>query len=103
MVYNPPVAHYSHIDVSHVSPSVMEEIMGYKGAYFKAFTQAMKLKYVWWNKVNKVIELWGPYEHMLESQSVMLQRVDELVTNAPHVESDSTEQTIPDADVGAVE
>ena len=94
MVYNPPVSHYSHIDVSHVPPSIMEDIMGYKGAYFKAFTQAMKLKYVWWNKENNVVELWGPYEHMLESQSVMLQRIEELVSNDSRVELESVEHPV---------
>lgn len=94
MVYSPPIAHYSHIDVSHVPPSVMDEIMGYKGAYFKAFTQAMRLKYVWWNKDTSVVELWGPYEHMLESQSVMLQRIEESVADAATVEDEIVEQSV---------
>ena len=71
----------------------MEDIMGYKGAYFKAFTQAMKLKYVV-EQGNNVVELWGPYEHMLESQSVMLQRIEELVSNDSRVELESVEHPV---------
>ena len=78
MVYNPPSAHYSHIKVDDISDDIMEDVMGYKGAYFKAFTQTMKLRYVWWNKDTKVVELWGPHEHMLEAQFVMRNRLETL-------------------------
>ena len=68
MVYNPPNTHYSHINVSEHDPLVIEQVMGENGLYFKIFTETMKLKYVWWRKDTHVIELWGPFESMIDSQ-----------------------------------
>ena len=79
MVYN-PVSHYLHIDVLYVPPSIMEDIMGYKGAYFKAFTQAMKLLFTCGGTRRTTSSNCGDLTNTcLEPQSVMFQRIEELV------------------------
>ena len=79
MVYTPPISHYSHISVANIDDAIINEIMGYKGAYFKTFTSTMKLKYVWWNKETNVIELWGSFDRMSAAHNVMQNRIDDVV------------------------
>ena len=76
MVYRPPNTHYAHVTVGDIPDDVMDDIMGYKGAFFKAFTEVMKLKYVWWNKDSRVIELWGPFNRLLEARTAMVSHVE---------------------------
>jgi len=82
MVYTPPISHYSHINVANIDDAVLDDIMGYKGAYFKAFTSTMHLKYVWWNKETQVIELWGPFNRMSAAHEAMQTRIDDIVHKA---------------------
>lgn len=85
MVYSPPNMHYAHVNVDDVPHEVLESIMGYKGSYFKAFTDIMKLKYVWWNMETKVIELWGPFNRLQEARAAMVQRVNTELKLVPDV------------------
>lgn len=62
--YNPPIAHYCHVDVSEFSDSSILKMIGKKGFLFKKITQDCNASYIWWNKENKVIEIWGPYNCM---------------------------------------
>jgi hypothetical protein len=78
MVYNPPIAHYSHISVKDVSEEQMKRIMGVNGSYFKSFTEVTGLKYVWWNKENNVIELWGSEYVMLDARYIMNNRIKDV-------------------------
>jgi hypothetical protein len=78
MVYNPPNTHYSHINVNEIDPCILERVMGVKGVYFKAFTETMELKYVWWRKDIHVIELWGPFQNMSDAQKVMRNRINDI-------------------------
>ena len=58
--YIPQNSHYVHVNVSEYPTEVL-----YKFATKKRFyklTRQLKLKYLWFNEVNKVIEIWGPYE-----------------------------------------
>ena len=80
-MYNPPIAHYSHINVSNISDEVLNKVMGINGAYFKAFTEIFGLYYVWWNKDLKVIEFWGPMHVMLDSRKVMNNRIKSINDN----------------------
>lgn len=80
MVYKQQDAHYCHVSVKDYSDDVMDKVMGYKGAYFKAFTEVMKLKYVWWNKETQVIELWGQFKKMKEAREAMVNRIEDVIT-----------------------
>ncbi len=91
MVYKKQDAHYCHVIVKDYSDDVMDKVMGYKGAYFKAFTEVMKLKYVWWNKDTQVIELWGQFKRMREAREAMVHRIEDVITST---ENDSIDDTI---------
>lgn len=90
MVYKQQDAHYCHVSVKDYPDDVLEKVMGYKGAYFKAFTEVMKLKYVWWNKDTKVIELWGKFNRMRESREAMEHRIIDVLAT---MDSECSSQT----------
>jgi hypothetical protein len=58
-VYDPPNAHYAHIKVNEATVSTMLRMIGKEGCNFKRWTDKYNLKYLWWNKENKVVEIWG--------------------------------------------
>jgi hypothetical protein len=90
MVYKQQDAHYCHVSVNEYSDDVMDKVMGYKGAYFKAFTEVMKLKYVWWNKETQVIELWGQFKKMKEAREAMVNRIEDVITASDDEPIDDT-------------
>ena len=57
--YSPPVAHYAHFKVDHLSVKGILRAIGKSGFRFKELTEKLNLKYLWWNKDINVIELWG--------------------------------------------
>jgi len=58
--YNPPVTHYSQLDVSHVPEEDMYAFIGRRGRRFYWLTRFLNLSYLWYNP-KKSIEIWGPY------------------------------------------
>ena len=66
--YNPPIAHYCHINVSNYSDNAILMAMGKKGNVFKEITKNSKVDYIWWNQEMKIIEIWGPFEYMYEGR-----------------------------------
>lgn len=98
MVYKQQDAHYCHVSVKEYSDDVMDKVMGYKGAYFKAFTEVMKLKYVWWNKETQVIELWGQFKRMKEAREAMVHRIEDVITAAENEPIDDTITAPQDSD-----
>lgn len=62
--YNPPVAHYAHVNVYDYDENDIIMAMGQNGSEFKRLTSECNVKYVWWNKNNKVVEIWGNFEYM---------------------------------------
>ncbi len=64
--YVPQNSHYAHVDVCEYLTEVL-----YKFATKKRFyklTRQLKLKYLWFNEENKVIEIWGSYESLRDYQ-----------------------------------
>lgn len=98
MVYKQQDAHYCHVSVKDYSDDVMDKVMGYKGAYFKAFTEVMKLKYVWWNKETQVIELWGQFKRMKEAREAMVHRIEDVITASENEPIDDTISAPPHSD-----
>jgi hypothetical protein len=60
--YEPPVAHYAHVDVSDYDESMILCMVGKGGEGFYKITDWLKLDYVWFDSENKRIELWGPFK-----------------------------------------
>lgn len=59
--YDPPIAHYSQLDVSEYSDEQMLTFIGKKGHRFYWLTNKLGLNYLWWDHERKVVELWGSY------------------------------------------
>ena len=62
--YNPPVAHYCHVSVKHMNTEDILKAIGKQGYFFKKITHDCGANYLWWNKDNQVIEIWGKYNCM---------------------------------------
>lgn len=62
--YNPPIAHYCHVSVKDYDTDFILKAIGKNGFFFKKITQNCDANYIWWNKENSVIEIWGPYQCM---------------------------------------
>jgi hypothetical protein len=60
--YNPPSAHYAHINVSQFSPDFIWSLIGTNKKGFYDLTKKLNLRYIWYNEDQQRIELWGPYE-----------------------------------------
>jgi hypothetical protein len=62
--YNPPIAHYAHIDVSGYAENKILCMIGKEGKGFYWLTRHLGLQYLWYNKEKKLIELWGSYRSL---------------------------------------
>lgn len=60
--YDPPSSHYAHLKVDLYDDEMIGSFMGTKGWRFYELTKRLQVRYIWWNRANKVIEVWGPYE-----------------------------------------
>lgn len=62
--YNPPNAHYAHLDVSKYDENMILCMIGKGGQGFYKLTDWLKLEYVWYDADAKRIELWGSYDSL---------------------------------------
>lgn len=69
MIYDPPVSHYSEMDVSEYDEDDMFRFIGRGGAKFYYMTRILGLDYLWYDKDRKKIEIWGPYYVHQNNQS----------------------------------
>ena len=63
--YDPPCTHYSHLKVNTYNEDLIYAFIGKHGRRFYRLTDKLGMFYIWYNKADKIIELWGPYESML--------------------------------------
>jgi hypothetical protein len=59
--YNPPIAHYSQLNVSEYTDEEMLAFVGKEGRRFYWLTNKLKLNYLWWDTDRKIVELWGSF------------------------------------------
>lgn len=59
--YDPPIAHYSQLDVSTYTDEQMLMAIGKSGKGFYNLTDRLGLNYLWWDKDRKIVELWGSF------------------------------------------
>ena len=60
--YEPPTAHYAHLNVPEYDESMILCMIGKGGKGFYRLTNYLGLEYVWYDSEQKRIELWGSYE-----------------------------------------
>ena len=68
--YNPPNAHYAHLNVCKYSSDMIKSYIGKKGEHFYYLTARLKVRYIWYNIEKKIIEIWGPYESFRDIKPV---------------------------------
>ena len=66
--YNPPVSHYTQVDVSDYDDDIVFGFIGKSGRRFYWLTRYLNIDYLWYDRERKVIEVWGPYESLLLGQ-----------------------------------
>jgi len=66
--YNPPVSHYTQVDVSDYDEDLIFSFIGKNGRRFYWLTRYLRIDYLWYDTQRKVIEVWGPYEALLLGQ-----------------------------------
>lgn len=59
--YEPPIAHYAHLNVSEYDENMILCMIGKGGKGFYRLTDYLGLEYVWYDTNEKRIELWGSY------------------------------------------
>ena len=60
--YDPPNAHYTQVNVEDIEEDKMFEFIGKSGFRFYKLTRDLGLRYLWYDKERKVIEIWGSYD-----------------------------------------
>lgn len=76
--YDPPIAHYTQLNVPDIGEDTMFEFVGKSGHRFYKLTRELGLRYLWYDKDRKAIEVWGSYESLLQGPCTKLrQSLDE--------------------------
>ena len=65
--YNPPVSHYTELDVSEYDENFMFAFIGKGGKRHYWLTRMLGIDYLWYNDTRRVLEIWGPY-NVLETR-----------------------------------
>ena len=68
--YRPPNSHYAHLKVDLYDDEMIQQFMGKYGANFYRYTTLLQVRYIWWNKESKIIEVWGPYESFKNNKPI---------------------------------
>ena len=77
--YNPPNAHYAHINMKTANENLINTVVGYKGKGLYSLTKKAGLQYMWFNYETKILELWGPYKALKNgSMDTILKLIDNM-------------------------
>lgn len=74
--YNPPVSHYSEMDVSEYDEEHIFSFIAKGGKRFYWLTRFLELDYLWYDKHRKIIEIWGPHYTHINQQSQHIIRAE---------------------------
>jgi hypothetical protein len=69
-MYDPPNTHYAHLDVVEYEPDDIFDFMGPRGKRFYKLTSELGVRYIWFNRERKYIEVWGSYESLKKHDPV---------------------------------
>ena len=67
--YNPPVSHYTELDVSEYDEDFMFAFVGRGGRRHYWLTRMVGVDYLWYDHKRKVIEIWGPFNVLQTRQA----------------------------------
>ena len=72
--YNPPVHLFNQTFSVDYEPSIMKQIIGYNGAHFKNITIVSGVSYIWYNREDKYVEIWGVNTFLITNAYTMLEK-----------------------------
>jgi len=78
--YNPPNTFYSQVYGLFESED-MYKFIGKNGSHFKFLTTKLGLDYIWWNKKENIIELWGKHQKLANAKILMQEKLDLYMEN----------------------
>ena len=88
--YEPPIAHYSQLDVSQYTDEQILSVIGKGGKGFYKLTTQLGLNYLWWDKERKVVELWGSFGALSNGAKEKLSSaIFQKISSGTHGESSS--------------
>lgn len=67
--YNPPVSHYTELNVSDYDEDFMFAFVGRGGRRLYWLTRMISVDYLWYDHKRKVIEIWGPFNILQTRQA----------------------------------
>ena len=83
--YNPPDSHYAHLKVDLYDDLYLKKFMGPRGQNFYDLTTRLGMRYIWYNKDKKIIEVWGPYASFKDNNpiDVIHEELEKFVSENP--------------------
>ena len=91
MAYSPPNAHYTQL-YGLFENEDMFKFIGKNGAHFKYLTENLGVEYIWWNKDQNIIEIWGPERKLFRAKKVMQSKLDKYLKNKDQQNTETTEE-----------
>lgn len=92
--YNPPIAHYRHFQAPEDVNTTLKA-MGKEGRVFIAITKSAGVKYIWWNKDDNIIEIYGPKNRLEDAEKRVKDRI-RWIENKDKEEENTTTVNIPE-------
>ena len=78
--YNPPLnCHYVQLSTEGVSDDIMKISIGGNGKVFKAITNRTGVNYIWYNKENHYVEIWGPEHKLQDGYNKVVMRIQTIM------------------------
>lgn len=79
-IYNPPILGNRCKKISlTILPKNIGAVIGKQGYYFNAITKASNASYIWYNKEEEVIEVWGKNDYIIkDAEQRLVERMDSV-------------------------
>lgn len=87
--YNPPVSHYTELDVSGYDEDFLFAFVGKSGRRFYWLTRMLGLDYLWYDHTRQVIEIWGPLNILRTHQAQELLKSELEIFQPKSVDGES--------------
>ena len=64
------MAHYAHLKVDLYDELLIQKFMGPWGYRFYDLAIRLGMTYIWYNRDEKIIEVWGPYKSFRDNNPI---------------------------------